>query len=158
MKNLLLILFAFMVFTSCEKSSKQTTDEQPQSVSKKKNTNGRASTARVGGNLFNTSGAAIVGTFEVGRGETEDTLIGTVTNWQGTWWDYHFNWCPPTYSMLPGGTGETNYLLNITLPSPFTYVTIVPHNGETKCYFFGVSSVDATGNPVNVAGKSITVN
>jgi hypothetical protein len=131
---------------------KQPVDNEPQSVAKKKNPK---TAARVSANLFNTQGLAIEGTFQVGRGATEDTLIGTVTNWQGLWHDYHFNWAPPIYSTLPGGEGATNYGgTQPQLSVPFTYITIIPHNGVEQSYFFGVSSDG--GN--NVAGKTLTVN
>lgn len=153
MKNILLILAGVLII-SCGKSNQhQEKQSEPQSVSaqaKKKKT-----ALRVGGDLFNTSGLQISGSFFVGRGSTHDTLIGTVTNWSGLWHDYHFNWCPPIFSTLPGGEGATNY--GATQPQitvPFTYTTIVAHNGEPQCYFFGVSS----NGGVNVAGKSVSVN
>lgn len=151
MKKLLIILVCATLF-GCQKNARQTENE-PQNVSARAKKNRTA--LRVGGGLFNTSGLPIQGTFEVGRGETHDTLIGTVTNWQGLWHDYHFNWAPPIYSTLPGGAGATNYgQWQPQIPVPFTYVTIIAHNGETQSYFFGVSSDG--GN--NVAGKTITVN
>lgn len=152
MKSTILLIFAGILMIACGKSNKVPENNEPQSVSaraKKKPT-----ALRVGGDLFNTQGLQIEGSFYVGRGATHDTLIGTVTNWNGLWHDYHFNWCPPIYSTLPGGEGLTNYLNQPQIPAPFTYTTIVAHGGVTQCYFFGVSS----DGGVNVAGKSVTVN
>jgi hypothetical protein len=153
MKKVLFILLAAITITSCSKQEKQTDSNEPQSVSARAKK--KSSALRVGGDLFNTQGLQISGSFYVGRGATHDTLIGTVTNWNGLWHDYHFNWCPPIYSTLPGGEGATNYgQWQPQIAVPFTYTTIVAHGGTTQCYFFGVSS----DYGANVAGKSVTVN
>lgn len=102
--------------------------------------------------LVLTQGTLIEGTFDVIRTATEDTLIGTVTNWNGTWWDYHFN-NTPEFSIPPGGQGATNYGEFPNMTMPFTFMCVVPHSGEPKSYFFGVSS--NVGR--NVAGKTLHV-
>lgn len=116
-----------------------------------------STTARVEGNLVNIGVTPIIGTFSVSRGPVEDTLILTIINWGGLWWDYHYNYGAPTFQIVPGCQGSTNYYLNGSTPDAFPWIKIVPHGGLSASYFAGVSSVDNTGNPVNVAGLTIVV-
>jgi hypothetical protein len=103
--------------------------------------------------LVLTQGNLIEGTFDVVRTDTEDILTGVVTNWNGLWHDYHFN-NVPEFTIPTGGQGATNYGgWQQQIATPFTFKCIVPHNGEQKSYFFGVSSDGGR----NVAGKTLIV-
>lgn len=103
--------------------------------------------------LVLTQGNLIEGTFDVIRGATEDTLIGTVTNWQGKWWDYHFNLVNDNFTIPAGGQGATNYNELPNMAMPFTFICVVPHSNQQVLYFFGVSSEAGR----NVAGKTLIV-
>lgn len=160
MKNLLFILVAAITLASCKKSIEPKKEDQSSrmiAVQEKEKTLPQAkrprNAQRISADLVNIGVLPISGSFSVGFGASSDTLTGTVTDFNGLWHDYHFNWSPPIYSTLPGGEGETNYGGVLPQkPTPFTYVTVIAHSGGTRSYFFGVSS----NGGYNVAGKTIS--